>query len=111
MKDREQTGIFFLSSDKSLEEVSHEFGYSVLKKILGLRWEIHISHMLQAGSQRYKLTKSGNTSIVSIIKKIRDKIVNDRNDNSKVILLPSNNPAKAAPPGVRGHFDLPPIQD
>jgi len=115
MNNRQQTGIFFISSHLSLEGISHKFGYSVFKKILGLRWEIHISHMLQAGSQRYKLAPpTKNTSIVNIIKRVRDRIISEGLDNSKVIMLPSNNPLKDNCDAANEWFrarNLPPIGD
>ena len=82
-------GLFILSSPSELGKVCHLFGASgQLKQSLGLRWEIHISQLPQAGKGRDKLIGQKTSGIIETVKAIMDKIKEPR---SKLIVLPANN--------------------
>lgn len=90
MNGRQQNGIFILSSPSEIGKVCHLFGASgKLKQAIGLRWEIHISQLPQAGKDRDKLIGEKMNGIVDTIKAIMDKI---NKPGGTLIVLPTNNP-------------------
>ena len=88
MNSRKQDGFFILSSPSELGKVCHLFGASgKLKQVLGLRWEIHISQVPQAGEDRDKLIGQKTSGIIETVRAIIDKL---REPHSTLIVLPAN---------------------
>jgi len=91
LENRKQTGIFFLYSDSSIEELSAKLGFESLKKQLNTKWELHITKIKSPSSKNRAQLVGMQPSIVSVAKKIIEKLkVENEESKGTLIIVPSN---------------------
>ncbi len=97
---RSQHGLYFLDSVHTMEDVVTKFGISKrMKKALGDRWEIHVSHMPPTASGEPEKHRLKNISgiTLSVIKRL-EALEEDEEEEiylqETTIKLPANVPAK-----------------
>lgn len=93
-RDREQCGLFFLTTSAGMSKISEIFSVPALKKLLGDRWELHVNE-IEATDDDHKFASTEVTvagCAKRIIQHLKKKEQSD--GSSYTILLPANVPTK-----------------